>query len=106
MFLPACVSVCCFGAWWPLRPEEGTESPGTSVTAGFKLPYGSWELNLDALEEQGVLLTTEPFYQPQELVFCVYRVLTQLTFFPVAFIKTILSSLQPYVGDSYALRLC
>jgi hypothetical protein len=33
---------------------------GTRVTDTHELPYGCWELNLGPLEEQTVLLTTEP----------------------------------------------
>lgn len=39
--LPACMSV-----WYPPRPEEGTESPGTELTGGCELLCGSWEPNL------------------------------------------------------------
>ena len=34
------------------------------ITDGCKLPYGWWELNSWPLEEQSVLLTTEPPLQP------------------------------------------
>ena len=39
-------------------------SPGARVTDSYELPCGCWELNLGPLEEQPVLLTTEPFLQP------------------------------------------
>jgi hypothetical protein len=46
---PACMSVC--GCQGP---------PGTVVTDSCELPRGGWELNSRPLEEQPVLLTTEP----------------------------------------------
>ena len=42
--------------------------PATGVTDSCELPYGCWELNSGPLEEQPVLLTTEPSLQPQILV--------------------------------------
>jgi hypothetical protein len=48
----------------PQRPEEGSETPGTGVTGGCEPPWGCWELNTGPLEEQPVLLTTEPSLQP------------------------------------------
>lgn len=39
-------------------------TPGTGVTDGFELPYGFWESNPSSLEEQSVLLTTKPSFQP------------------------------------------
>ena len=41
-------------------PEEGIR-PHYS---GCEPPCGCWELNLGPLEEQSVLLTAEPFFQP------------------------------------------
>ena len=49
----------------------GIRSPGTGVTDSRELPCGCWELNLDPLEEQPVLLTTEPSLQSQSFVFYV-----------------------------------
>ena len=46
------------------RPEEGIRSLGTGVTGGCELPCGCWELNPGPLEEQPVLVTTEPSLQP------------------------------------------
>jgi hypothetical protein len=34
------------------------------ITDGFEPPCGCWELNLGPLEEQSVLLPTEPSLQP------------------------------------------
>jgi hypothetical protein len=44
--------------WCPQRPKEGLGSPGAGVTNSGEPPYGWWEL-----EEQSVLLTTEPSLQ-------------------------------------------
>ena len=45
-------------------PQQGqkrsSDSPETRVMDGYELPCGYWELNSDPLEEQAVLLTTEP----------------------------------------------
>ena len=43
---------------------EGVRSLGTRVTDCCELPPGCWELNPGPLEEQPVLLTTEPSLQP------------------------------------------
>jgi hypothetical protein len=40
--------------------REGISSLGTGVTVSWESPSGCWELNLDPLEEQPVLLTAEP----------------------------------------------
>ena len=53
----------------PLKPEEGVRTSGTGVMDGCRLPCGCWELNSGPLEEQPVLLTTEPSLQPQKSVF-------------------------------------
>ena len=49
--------------------EENVGSPGTGVTDGCEPTYRGWELNLDPLEEQQVLLTAEPFLQPHLVLF-------------------------------------
>jgi hypothetical protein len=44
--------------------------PETGVTNGFELQYGCWESYLGPLEEQPVLLTTEPSLLPlSEIIF-------------------------------------
>jgi hypothetical protein len=43
---------------------EAVGSPGTGVTDRCELPCGCWELSPGPLEEQPVLLTTEPSLQP------------------------------------------
>lgn len=40
------------------------DSPGTGVTNGCVQLCGYLELNLDLLQEQQALLTTDPFLQP------------------------------------------
>jgi hypothetical protein len=42
-------------------PEEGIRSDSCEP------PYGCWELNSGPLEEQSVLLTTEPSLQPSTM---------------------------------------
>ena len=45
---------------------EGVRSPVTGSSDSYNLPCGCWELNLGPLEEQSVLLTTEPSLQPRD----------------------------------------
>lgn len=40
--------------------REGVRSPETGMTDSYELPCGCWELNPGPLEEQPVVLTTEP----------------------------------------------
>lgn len=46
---------------------EGVSSPGVPVTDSCELPCGCWELNMDSLEEQPVLLTIEPSLQAEDV---------------------------------------
>ena len=48
---------------------EGVGSPGTGVIFSCELPVGAGNLNPGLLEEQSVLLTTEPSLQPLQLPF-------------------------------------
>ena len=48
------------------RPEEGIESSGTGLTGDCEPPSGCLELNSGPLEDQLVLLTTEPAFQPPD----------------------------------------
>ena len=41
----------------------------SAYTHGCEPPCGCWELNSGPLEEQSVLLTTEPSLQPPEMIF-------------------------------------
>lgn len=48
----------------PMEAREGVRSPGAVVKRRYQPPYvcvGGWEPNLCPLEDQKVLLTTEPF---------------------------------------------
>jgi hypothetical protein len=45
--------------------ERLLDFPWTKGTDSFEPSYGCWELNADLLEEQRVLLFTEPSLQPQ-----------------------------------------
>lgn len=48
------------------KPEEGIGSPGAGVTEGCELPCRYGELNLDPMEEQPVLFTTESSIRSRE----------------------------------------
>jgi hypothetical protein len=63
--LPACICttfIC-------LVPSEGVKPPDTGVTYSCELPCWCWELNIGPLEEQPVLLITEPSLQSPLSVF-------------------------------------
>lgn len=47
---------------------EGVRYPETGVTDICEIFFGLWELNLDPLEEEPVLLTHKPSLQPQLLL--------------------------------------
>jgi hypothetical protein len=49
---------------YPLRPEDGMKSFGTRVVSGCEAWCRCWELNSCPLEEQLVLLITEPSSSP------------------------------------------
>lgn len=55
--------------WCPQEPEEGIQSLGAGTTDGCKPPRECRESNLSPLEEQPLLLTTEPFPQSYLLIF-------------------------------------
>lgn len=69
--LPACVFVHHMCAWNLQRPEEGTRSPGAGIKESGELAYGYWELNLDPLEEQPVVLTRHR-YKPHFWLGCLF----------------------------------
>jgi hypothetical protein len=58
--LPEYISMHCMHMWYLQRLEEGVGFPGTGVTDHYELPCQCSALNLGPLEEQCVLLTTEP----------------------------------------------
>ena len=62
--LPACMSLHQVFPWCFQRSEEGVQFPVIIVTDNCGLPHGSWYLILGPLEEQPVLLTSEPSLQP------------------------------------------
>ena len=43
------------------------------ITDGCDLPCGCWELDSEPLEEQPVLLTSEPSLQPQDIYYLKYQ---------------------------------
>ena len=61
-FYFVCIGIlaACMSVW-------GCQSPGTGVTDRSELPCGCWELNQGPVEEQPVLLTTEPSLLPNLL---------------------------------------
>lgn len=64
--IPAfCLYVHPTHAWCPQRSEENTGSPVTVVTEGNKPSRGCWGWNPGPLQERRVLLTSQPFLQPQ-----------------------------------------
>lgn len=55
-----CMCVHPMHAQCPKRPEEGVPSPGTGVANGCEPACGHWKLILGPLQEQHVILITEP----------------------------------------------
>ena len=55
--------VCTQECSYPQRPEEGIRSDEAGIIGGWEPWCGHWELNLGPLEEQQVLLTTEPSHR-------------------------------------------
>ena len=51
-------------AWYLRTPELTVRYPGAGGTDGFELLCSCWESNPDPLEEQSMLLTTEPSLSP------------------------------------------
>lgn len=62
--LSACLYVYHMFALCERRSEEGITFPGNGVTGGCEMNCWCWELNLDPLQEQLVLLTTKQSLQP------------------------------------------
>ena len=48
----------------PEEPEEGICSSNLELQMVYEPPYGCWELISGPLQEQQVLFTTEPSFQP------------------------------------------
>jgi hypothetical protein len=58
--------MCTWSLW---RSDEGIKSPGTGVTGACEHQYGCWELNPGLLQEQPVLLASDPSFHPLYLFF-------------------------------------
>lgn len=58
--LLACVQEYHVLACYPQSSEEILRSPGTGVKDGCKPPCGCWELNLDHLKKEPMVLTAKP----------------------------------------------
>lgn len=58
------VFVCIYHMYGSCRPKEGVVSPVTGVMNNCEPPCRCWQSNLGPLEEQPVVLITEPFLQP------------------------------------------
>lgn len=48
------------GMQCPWRPEEYIQSPTTGIIESYELPCGCWEPNLVPLQEENMLLISEP----------------------------------------------
>lgn len=55
-----CVCLCTMCTWYPCRREEGFRFPGIVVIDGCESLCGCWEFTLNPLQNQPLLLTTEP----------------------------------------------
>ena len=62
------VRLCTMCVPCPWSPEEGVKFLGTGVKDGCEPLCGCWEWDLGPLEEQPVLLTTEPSLQFLEAI--------------------------------------
>ena len=56
--------VCMFVCIYMLCLDTYQKRASDPITNGCEPPYGCWKLNLGPLEEQSVLLNTEPPCQP------------------------------------------
>ena len=93
---------------------EGVRSPATGVTDGCELPCGCWLSTPGCLEEQPVLLTTEPCLQSPSPVLNIFEC-TLYTSMCVAALYTLEWNLYVYrfaalhassVGKYYYVREC
>lgn len=50
-----------------MRSEEGVRLPGTEVTDACELSHKHWDLTLEPLQEQQMLLTHKPTSQTQKM---------------------------------------
>lgn len=68
MFYQHCVYVYHDHALCQQILEEGVKHPGPGATDNCKAPCGCWELNPSPGEEQPVLTTPEPSFQPISVI--------------------------------------
>lgn len=61
--LPTCMSWHYKHTWCLERPEQGVRYPRTRDTDSRKPPSGCWELKQGSLDEEPMLLATEPILQ-------------------------------------------
>lgn len=59
--------------WYPWRSEEDTGCPGTGIMDSYEPPCGCWESNPDPLQQQQVLLTTEPSLRAPKTVYFIHE---------------------------------
>ena len=59
---------------YPWKSEECVDSHRIEVTDGCEPQCGRWELNLCPLQEQPVLLNTEPSFQSPSDIGCLIQV--------------------------------
>jgi hypothetical protein len=62
--MPVCKSANHVYTWYSQRPKGVISSPETRIVIGCEPPYRCWGLSLGLLEEQPVLLASEPSLQP------------------------------------------
>jgi hypothetical protein len=69
-FYFVCMCVCALHkCLLPTEARENVGNPGTGFTDSCESCHGSWGSNLGSLEEQVMLLTSEPPFQPLTLNF-------------------------------------
>jgi hypothetical protein len=67
-FLPKDLFILCIGVYCRCL-QTHQKSASDPITDDCEAPWGGWELNSGPLEEQSVLLTTEPSFQPCQCSF-------------------------------------
>lgn len=65
IYFCACLSLCATHVQCQESLEDSVRSPGTRVTNGCEMPCRCWEPNPGSLQDQQVLLNSEPSLQPQ-----------------------------------------
>jgi hypothetical protein len=82
--------------WYRKKSKGGVTSPETEVADSCELPFGCQESNPDPLEEQTVLLTTEPSLCLALLSFSFKTKQNQTTFFFFFLKHTLVCCLHVY----------